>query len=72
MTALVGGPVVIVTGVASGMQYLAAILAGNTTLTVISKKWSQTDIRMTVRWLQCQLLGAFRAGVGADAMEISR
>ena len=48
-------------------------LAGKTTPTVISKKWGQTDdIRMTVRWLQQQMLGAFRAGVGADTLEMSR
>jgi len=51
---------------------LAAILAGKTTPAVISKKWGQTDIRMTIRWLQQQMLEAFRAGVGADTLEMSR
>jgi DNA polymerase-3 subunit delta' len=51
---------------------LAAILAGNTTPTVISKKWSQAGVRMTVRWLQQQMVAAFRAGVGVDGLELSR
>ena len=51
---------------------LAAIIAGNTTPTAISKKWGQTDVRLTIRWLQRQMLDAFRAGVGADVLEVSR
>ena len=51
---------------------LAAILSGNTTPMAISKKWSQGDVRMTVRWLQRQMLGGFRAGLGADPVETSR
>jgi DNA polymerase-3 subunit delta' len=51
---------------------LAAILSGNVAPMVISKKWSQGDVRMTVRWLQRQMLGGFRAGVGADTGDSSR
>jgi DNA polymerase-3 subunit delta' len=51
---------------------LAAILSGKTTPMTISKKWSQGDIRMTVRWLQRQMLDGFRAGLGADPSDMSR
>jgi DNA polymerase-3 subunit delta' len=51
---------------------LATILAGNTTHTAISKKWGQADVRMTIRWLQRQMLDAFRAGVGGNSLETSR
>ena len=51
---------------------LAAILAGDTTPTAISKKWSHADVRMTIRWLQRQMVGAFRAGVDGNALKASR
>ena len=51
---------------------LSAILAGDTTPTAISKKWGHADVRMTIGWLQRQMVGAFRAGVGGNALETSR
>ena len=57
---------------ASFLADLTAILAGNTTPTAVSKKWGKADIRMTVGWLQQQMLGAFRAGAGVDSLETSR
>jgi hypothetical protein len=51
---------------------LTAILNGNTTPTAVAKKWSQTEIRITIRWLQRQIVNAFRAGVGANTLEMPR
>jgi DNA polymerase-3 subunit delta' len=51
---------------------LAAILSGKTTPISISKKWSQGDVRVTVRWLQRQMLSGFRAGLVPDPIDTSR
>jgi DNA polymerase-3 subunit delta' len=51
---------------------LAAIISGDAMPMAISKKWSQGDIRMTVRWLQRQMLDGFRAGLTAHPVDTSR
>ena len=47
------------------------ILSGETTPTVISKKWSDTDVRMAIQWLQREMLNAFKAGVGENRPDFS-
>ena len=51
---------------------LAAIFTDTTTPMAIARKWGQGDVRMTIRWLQRQMLDAFRAGVSTGSLEISR
>jgi DNA polymerase-3 subunit delta' len=51
---------------------LAAILSGKSTPTSISKKWGKANVRMTIRWLQREMLKAFRAGVNDETSESSR
>jgi DNA polymerase-3 subunit delta' len=46
---------------------LDAIVRGEIAPMSLSKKWSQTDIRTIIRWLQQQLVNAFRAGVRGEA-----
>jgi DNA polymerase-3 subunit delta' len=51
---------------------LASIISDTATPMAISKKWNQGDVRMTVRWLQRQMLDGFRAGLGAGPVDTSR
>jgi DNA polymerase-3 subunit delta' len=51
---------------------LKSILKKQITMSTICEKWSQINVRIPLRWLQREILSAFRSGVGIDTTNSGR